>query len=217
MTSVVASGDRSVAIGGDASGAVIVTGDGTQVLGGNYVVLEEAYIDPTSVYERVGLDRFVGRAWLDAKVDALLAEQDRGVFILEAGAGLGKTAYTAHLARSRGWIHHFVETARGAGGVGRGLQSLAAQLIRRYDIQPYARDGVLPPTAANPEFVASLLVRAATQRDASKPNEPIILVVDALDESAAPEGHNVMGLPKVLSRGVYLICSQRPVPVALSV
>ena len=214
---VVASGDRSVAFGGDATGAVVVTGDNNQVFAGNQIRLIEAVIDPASVYERVGLDRFVGREWLDAQVDAMLAEQDRGLFVLEAGAGLGKTAYLAHLARSRDWIQHFVETARGAGGVARGLQNLAAQLIQRYDIPPYARDGVLPASGGSPESLASLVTQAAALRDARGSHEPIVLVVDALDESAAPEGHNVMGLPRVLPRGVYLVCSQRPVAVTLAV
>ncbi len=44
-----------------------------------------------------------------------------------------------------------------------------------------------------------------------------MLVVDALDEAGTPPNQNVLGLPQILPEGVYLIVSQRPVPVTLQV
>jgi hypothetical protein len=49
------------------------------------------------------------------------------------------------------------------------------------------------------------------------PNENIVLVVDGLDESAAPDQQNVMGLPEVLPPHVFLIVSHRPVHLSLHV
>ena len=74
-----------------------------------------------------------------------------------------------------------------------------------------------PGSAGRPEFLQGLLKEAADRRDQIQPGEPIILVVDALDEAGTPAGQNVLGLPRILPKGVYLVVSQRPVEVALSV
>ena len=152
-----------------------------------------------------------------SRVDDFLTCYDRGVFVLEAEAGLGKTAFLAHLVRQRDYIHHFVELARGLDGVAPGLKSLAAQLVRAWVLNPNTAEAVLPGSAARPEFLQNLLKEAADQRDRTKPGEKIVLVVDALDEAGTPSGQNVLGLPRILPRGVYLVVSHRPVDVTLSV
>jgi hypothetical protein len=176
----------------------------------------DSYIDPRPVFERLRLDRFTGRLWLTAKVDAFLAENDRGCFLLEADAGLGKTAFLAHLVQERGWAHHFVELAPGQDGVGPGLRNLASQIALSWRLEPYTSHRFLPAASSRPDFLQGLLFEAARRRDEEAPGKKIVLVVDALDESAAPSGQNVLGLPKVLPQGVYLIVSQRPVEVALA-
>ena len=90
---------------------------------GEYQRLADAYIPPWPVFERVQLDRFTGREWLVQKVDAFLAAHDRGVFVLEAEAGLGKTAFLAHLAKERGYVSHFVELAAAATALRRALRT----------------------------------------------------------------------------------------------
>ena len=153
-----------------------------------------------------------------SRVDDFLTCYDRGVFVLEAEAGLGKTAFLAHLVRQRDYIHHFVELAQGLDGVAPGLKSLAAQLVRAWVLNPHAAEGVLPGSAARPEFLQNLLKEAADWRDRTKPGEKIVLVVDALDEAGTPApGQNVLGLPRILPKGVYLVVSQRPVEVPLEV
>jgi hypothetical protein len=216
--STVSAGERSISIGGDVIQSILITGDHNRVFVGDYQRLADAYLSPWPVYERVGLGRFTGREWLTQKVDAFLEGHDRGLFVLEADAGLGKTAFLAHLSRERGYIHHFIELARGPDGVAPGLRNLAAQLIRAWELNPYAADGVLTGSAGRPEFLQKLLKEAADRRDALRPGEKIVLVVDALDEAGRPlPGQNVLGLPRVLPAGVYLIVSQRPVDVPLAV
>jgi hypothetical protein len=181
---------------------------------GDYELLRDAYIEPWSVFQRVDVEHFVGREWLVAEVDAFLAAEDRGYFILEAPAGVGKTAFLAHLAAHRGYIHHFVELARGPDGLAAGLKSLAAQLVRASELVPYIAEEVLPPAAGSrPDFFAHLLKRASDRLTSER--QRLVIVVDALDEAAAPVGHNTLGLPEVLPRGVFFIVSQRPVPVRL--
>jgi hypothetical protein len=185
-----------------------------QVFVGDYERLRDAYINPWPVFERVSLDHFVGREWLLAEVDAFLRDHDRGYFILEAEAGLGKTTFLAWLVRERGYIHHFVELAPGLDGVGRGLKNLAAQLVLAYQLSAYEAEGVLPGAATRPDFLQRLLRQAADQR---QDGEKIVLVVDALDEAGTPLNQNVLGLPLVLPEGVFVIVSQRPVVVTLQV
>jgi len=218
MSSAAASGERGIAIGGDAIHSIFATGDHNQFFVGDYQRLADAYLHPWPVFERVQLDRFTGRIWLASRVDDFLTCHDRGVFVLEAEAGLGKSAFLAHLARERGYIHHFVELARGLDGVAPGLKSLAAQLVRAWVLKPNTAEAVLPGSAARPEFLQNLLKEAADRRDRTRPGEKIVLVVDALDEAGTPApGQNVLGLPRILPEGVYLVVSQRPVEVPLTV
>jgi hypothetical protein len=183
-----------------------------QVFVGDYERLRDAYIHPCSVFKRVNLDHFVGREWLLRELDAFLRDHDRGYFILEAKAGLGKTTFLAWLVRERGYIHHFTELAPGLDGVGRALKNLAAQVVLAYHLSAWEAEGVLPGAAARPDYLSRLLKLAADQR---QDGEKIVLVVDALDEAGTPPGQNVLGLPQVLPEGVFLIVSQRPVAVAL--
>jgi hypothetical protein len=180
---------------------------------GEYVRLRDAKLDPGEVFRRVKLDRFAGRGWLLERVDHFLEGHDRGYFILEAKAGLGKTTLLAWLARNRGYIHHFAETAPGRDGIGRSLRNLAAQLILRYHLGTYEDEGVLP-VVIEPNFLSRLLGEAA---DHCPAGEKIVLVIDALDEAGVPPEQNVLGLPRTLPASVYVIVSRRPVPVPLLV
>ncbi|HYK03156.1 MAG TPA: DUF4062 domain-containing protein [Thermoanaerobaculia bacterium] len=167
------------------------------------------YLSPEPVYERLDLDRFIGRVWLRDEVDRFLSDSGRGYFVLEADAGMGKTAFLAHLVRERRWIHHFAELARD--DVSRGLRSLAAQIVFRW--QPRLEGA--PSDVTRPDYLERLLFAAAARRDEIAPHEKIVLAVDGLDESAALPGQNVMGLPRVLPQGVYVVVSMRPVHVVL--
>jgi len=210
----VAAGESGVAVGRDVIGSIINTGDHNQFFIGDYERLRDAYIEPWPVFERVDLTHFVGRDWLLAEVDAFLRNHRRGYFILEADAGLGKTTFLAWLVKERSYIHHFVELAPGLEGVGRGLKNLASQVVLAYHLNAHAVEGVLPGTAARPDYLLMLLREAAATR---RENERIVLVVDGLDEAGAPGGQNALGLPPVLPEGVFFIVSQRPVPVTLQV
>jgi uncharacterized caspase-like protein len=179
---------------------------------GDYPELARAYLSPWSVFERVKPERFTGRKWLENRLDHLLSENDRGLFIVEAEAGLGKTAFLAQLVRERGYVHHFVEIVPGSDGILPGIRSLAAQLIRAWDLPTTALDGIAPGYTIRPDYLQNLLKQAADRRDVVRPDEKIVLVVDALDEAGPPTAdQNVLGLPRVLPKGVYFVVSQRPV------
>jgi hypothetical protein len=207
-------GERKVIIGRDAINTIIVTGDHNLIFSGDYERLRDAYIRPWPVLERVGLDSFVGREWLVREIDLFLQEHESGYFIIEARAGLGKTAFLAWLMQQRGYIHHFAELAPGTSGVARTLKSLAAQIVRAYELNAFEAEGVLPIAAGRADFFYDLLKQAAERREVG---EKIVLVIDGLNEAGILENQNVLGLPKLLPPGVFIIASQRPVPVGLEI
>ncbi|QIG49441.1 DUF4062 domain-containing protein [Nordella sp. HKS 07] len=178
--------------------------------------LADAYIDPTPVFRRVKLEQFVGREWITAAIEAFQQSNDCGYFVLEAKSGMGKTAYLAHYAQHVDCVHHFCEQARGSTGITQTIRNIAAQLVNRWRLPRDLATAHLAEPADRPDL-QSLLFRIAAHRDETDPGRSIIIVVDALDEAGTPEGQNVLGLPQVLPRGVYLVVSQQPVGVSLNV
>ncbi len=184
-------------------------------LDGNYATLQEFYIAPDDVFDRVRVDEFAGRAWLEADLDQFLNTAERGVWLLVGEAGIGKTSFLAHLVRERGYLHFFAEQSPGDVNLSRALQSLAAQLISRFRLEPYNERGTLPQTLSSyPDFLSRLLRAASGKLGAG---ERVIVVVDALDEAGTMAGGNVLGLPRQLPKGVYVVASQRPQAVTLNI
>ena len=181
-----------------------------------FATLADYYVPPDAVFQRVRADEFVGRDWLTAKVDGFLNDpaHKSGAFVLVGEAGVGKTAFLAHLVRERHYLHVFAEQVPGEANLPRALQSLGAQLVTRYQIEPYQGRDTLTQLSAFPDFLDRLLRLAAAGLTAG---EKIVIVCDALDEAGTAANGNVLGLPAVLPDGVYLILSQRPVPVRLDV
>lgn len=214
-TVVTASGDRSIAIGGDAVYSLLVTGDNNTFFVGQYERLQDAYLDPQMLYRELGLDEFTGREWLVGRVDQFLARNARGYLVIEADAGMGKSTFLAWLARERGYVTHFVRLMRDPNDVGSAMRNLNAQLIRAWDLDTYAAGGILPPAADRPEFLQEVLAAAARQRDLLRPDEPIVLVIDGLNETTPVAGQNPLALPGRLPERVYVIVSQRTVHVPL--
>lgn len=172
--------------------------------------LKDLYIKPLEIFERTSRFRFTGREWLLAKIDKFLEEKDRGYFVLEANAGLGKTAFLAWLVQEREYVHHFCELSPGVDGITDGLRSIAAQLAIRYGL---GADKLRYTETSRSDYLYSFLNEAAQQSEGEK----IIVVVDALDESDALGNGNVMGLPTDLPKGVYFIVSQRPATLRLNI
>src|SRR5262249_39997443 len=98
-----------------------------------------------------------------------------------------------------------------------GIESLAAQIVRVWDLGVYTDQEALKASASRRDFLEQLLQQAAAKRDQLRPDEPIVIVVDALDEAWTAAGSNVLGLPERLPKGVFVIASRRPVNVALNV
>lgn len=187
-----------------------------QYFSDDFSTLDDYYIRPDAVFQRVQIEEFMGREWLTAKVDAFLNDPNRksGVFLLTGEAGVGKTTFLSHLVQQRGYLHLFAEQVPAEANLSRALQSLAVQLAARYRIEPYARRDTIPQSLSTYGAFLDRLLRLATKTLAA--GEQIVIVCDALDEAGTIPGGNVFGLPAVLPEGVYLILSQRPVPTQLN-
>jgi serine phosphatase RsbU (regulator of sigma subunit) len=159
-----------------------------------YFAVQDEIIDR---HERL----FVGRAEVLTALDRFMAAQLRGYFLLIGPPGQGKSAIAAHLVRSRGAVHHFINRTGGRSDARLVLASLIAQLA--------SRDGGAP---ALPESITELaksfedwLARIAALK------APLLLVIDALDEM--PDDGDATypflvtdGLP----RGAYVVLTTRP-------
>ena len=198
-----ASGDAAVSIGGDATAPVSTTYVGTQVLDRLAVPLQAAAKDPRAVFLAVGVEAFTGREWLVAGIDEFIAVNRCGYVFVEAEAGLGKTAFSAWLVKTRGYLSHFSRYAAGT-SVAAALGNLSAQLITRFGMEAQAPGGMLPEWSRTPGGFEWLLAAAAGERQ-----EPLVLVVDGLDEADAPEGGLPFGLPILLPDGVFVIATYR--------
>jgi len=205
-------------IGGDVANSNIIVGEHNTInkyyYAGEFVSLNEYYIPPDGVFQRVQVEEFVGRDWLTAKVDAFLNDPNRksGAFLLIGDAGVGKTSFMAHLVKERRYLHLFAEQAPGQAMLQRAMQSLGSQLVTRYQIDLYKDRNTLNALSIYPDFLERIMRLAA---DTLTHDEKIVIVCDALDEAGVFPDQFVFGLPKELPDGVYLILSQRPVNVSL--
>lgn len=205
-------------ITGDVKDSNIIIGDNNVInkfyYSGDFVSLNEYYIPPDGVFQRVRVDEFIGRDWLTSKVDAFLNDPNRksGAFLLVGDAGVGKTSFMAHLVKERRYLHLFAEQAPGQAMLQRAMQSLGSQLVTRYQIDPYKDRDTLNALSVFPDFLERILRLAASTLTEG---EKIVIVCDALDEAGVFPDHFVFGLPKELPDGVYFILSQRPVNVKL--
>ncbi len=160
------------------------------------------------------LDHFVGREWLVGEVDAFLRDKDRGYFVLQAEAGMGKTTFLAWLVNTRGYIQHFCELAPGLEGVKTGLRSLTAQLTVACRLSGGGLKACCRDAAERQDYLYRMLCLAAESR---KPGDKIVLVIDALDSAGTPHDQNTLALPRVCPEGYSSSSRQRPTSVKLQV
>jgi hypothetical protein len=137
--------------------------------------LSAAAKDPGVVFTAVHLEAFTGRQWLADQVDRFIAGHPCGYVLIEAEAGVGKTAFAAWLVKTRAYISHFSRYSSG-GSVPVALANLGAQLIRNFGLDDEAPAGMLPEWCQTPGGFESLLATVAGR--AREQRHPLVLVVD---------------------------------------
>jgi hypothetical protein len=148
---------------------------------------------------------FVGRQFVFDAVEEALADDafSSGYLLVRGEPGIGKTAVLAGLVKRYGWVHHFNSAPQGIRSASAFLANVCAQLIVRYGLDHPA----LPPEATQDGgFLARLLAEAAAG------DEPVVVVVDALDEvEHTVTTANRLFLPPDLPPNVYFVLSTREV------
>lgn len=169
--------------------------------------LARVILNAEGVYDRVGTNQFVGREWLFEELKSFIGRHQSGYFVLEAPAGLGKTAWVAAAARRYNWPVHFIELAPGAGGDQAARASLAAQLLQRRAVRvdPSLVDECIGAERGRIDVFERVLRAAARAAD-----EPVVILVDGLDETLDPGSGNPLDLPAHLPEGVFVVVSRRP-------
>ncbi|HEY6354498.1 MAG TPA: ATP-binding protein [Burkholderiaceae bacterium] len=146
---------------------------------------------------------FVGRALIFAAIDERLTKAPCGYVFIRGEPGIGKSALMAQLARTRGWVHHFNIGPENLRSPERFLRNTCAQLVLRYRLP---LDQLPRHAGVDARFIVELFVQAV----ARAPGEPVVLLVDALDEAEEPPDRvNRLFLPATLPQGVFVIATIR--------
>jgi hypothetical protein len=164
----------------------------------------------TREFETLVVERtrgFVGRDFLFAAIDAALEDPGfpAGYIVIQGEPGIGKTALIAQLVQRWSCVHHFNVASLGIRSAQAFLENTCAQLIVRYGLD----HATVPPSASQD---GGFLLRLLTEASADPANHPVVVLVDALDESegeALPAGANQLFLPPTLPTGVFVIASTR--------
>jgi len=150
-------------------------------------------------------------------IEEFLTSQPSGYFIIEGEPGIGKSAILAKYVQQTGCVAHFNIRSQGINRADQFLENVCTQLIARYNL-PYSS---LPPDAKRDgKFFSQLLVEIVkAQGVAPKKGKRLVIAVDALDEvdQSDHSGANLLYLPTSLEKGVYLVMTQRPVTLPLTV
>lgn len=192
------------------------------VISGSPDPIRDAIFDPSGLEKALDLAHFTGREWLIRRIDDYIAapDHDRGYIVVQAEAGVGKSALAAHLVWTRLCAHHFTRLTGGQSPVA-ARRNLAAQLIVGWDLtDELTKDGNFPKSANSPNFLVRVLRQAAQRRNKLYPGAPLVLVVDGLDEAAppapGPDGDDQdtgipLGLPRPddLPAGVFIVATTR--------
>jgi hypothetical protein len=175
--------------------------------GGGSPATFRAAIHPFAAHIKEKTRGFVGRRWIFEAIDRHLEDREKfpsGYVLITGEPGIGKSALMAELVKERGWVHHFNIALQGIRSPKHFLTNVCAQLIVRYRL---AHDRLPEDAHENGLFLSRLLQEASEKR---RKDEPLVLVVDALDEAERAGTANPLFLPPALPDGVFIVATTRP-------
>ncbi|MEH2007263.1 AAA family ATPase [Nostoc sp.] len=138
---------------------------------------------------------FCGRVFVFNEFNDFLKNHPKGYFTVIGDAGMGKSAIAAQSVSKYKAICYFNIRAEGRNTPEQFLQSIRQQLINRYHLQNAENDNL-------PTLLKKVNEKLAT-------GEPLVIVVDALDEVEQPGSGNLLDLPKNLPEKIYFLLTRR--------
>lgn len=173
--------------------------------------LADSYVDPRNMFNELAVSQLAGRKWLLEKINNFMQQNDRGYVIIEANAGLGKSTLLGFLALRQGLPAHFTRLINRPSDASVACGNLAAQLSTRFNIPPVEAAEISRRADREVDSLGRLFGLAARARSSDCPTEPIIILIDGLDEvQTPPAGRNPLNLPRNLPPNCYIVVSQRP-------
>jgi len=154
----------------------------------------------------------VGRRFVIDHIQRFIEEHDRGLMVLQAEPGKGKTALMCHLIEdvfghyTPQPVHFFYRRTAGITDPDVCARSLYYALLQAHDIteSEESKQQTLPDEVY--EKLTNLLADSIALR--LSPSRPQLILIDALDESDATAFDRI---PENLPDGVYVIATTRPV------
>ena len=124
-----------------------------------------------------------------------------GYVLVVGEPGIGKTALLSHLIKTRGYPHHLNNRRQGITSTQAFLREICGQLARKCHVPV--------PSEPDSATLSELLYEAAAT---ARPDAPLVIAVDALDESDPPPSlsANRLLLPPTLPPHVYFLITTRP-------
>jgi hypothetical protein len=146
---------------------------------------------------------FVGRSSIFRRLDEHIRSETGAAYVfIEGDPGIGKSAIMARLAMTRSCVRHFNDYTANIRSANAFLTSICAQLVARYEL-PY---NDLPPTVGENSALFGTLLSLAAQKSC----DPVLVLVDALDEAEPSEQRiNRLFLPKRLPKGCFIVVTNR--------
>ena len=146
---------------------------------------------------------FTGREYFVQQVDKLIVGNPAfpsGYVLVVGEPGIGKTALLSHLIETRGYPHHLNNRRQGITSTQAFLREICGQLARKCRVPA--------PSEPDSSTLSGLLHKAAAN---ARPDAPLVVAVDALDEADPPPSlsTNRLLLPPILPPHVYFLITSR--------
>ena len=142
-------------------------------------------------------DSFCGRKFVFEAIEEFIKYNPNGYFTVVGDAGMGKSAIAAkYILDNPGTVCFFNIRSEGRNRPELFLKSVRQQLLIFYPLSGMADTDL-----------STLLTKA---RENIPKYEPLVIVVDALDEVNQEGTGNLLYLPTILPEGVYFVLTRRP-------
>ncbi len=161
---------------------------------------------------------FTGREWLIKELDNWLKNDESRVFFVTGDPGIGKSAVMAHLVEKHAMVgaYHFcMFHTDESTDPGVFIKSISAQLATQFEDYRHILQAMGDLDDVVKQDANSLFKRLITDplSKIKQPEDPILIVVDALDESLKVKGTNISRLLRNrlndLPKWVRLVISSR--------